>query len=469
MVQLIEMLKAAVGEDEAALLVGADIPVKHWADWTRLPPVQPLVLARPRTPRQVSELLRICNATSTPVVPQGGLTGLVGGAHPVEGCVAISLERMVGVEEIDVTAATMTVLAGTPLEVAQAAAEGAGLTLPLDIGARGSCTIGGNLATNAGGNRVISYGPARDHVLGLEAVLPDGTVLQSMNRLVKNNTGYDLKHLFIGSEGTLGIITRAVLRLRSRPTTMVTALCACPTPEDLVAALAALRQRLGPSLSAFEAMWPDFWNVVTSRMGRRSPFGQSHGAYALVEMSGFDAGRDEDRLQNALSEALESGVLADAVIAQTGQQSAEFWGIRESVGELRSTFGPITSFDVGIPAQHADAFIVTVSAALRDRWPDVIHLCYGHLGDNNIHVVVHIPSSHERQPKNAIDDLIYAVVARYGGCVSAEHGIGLTKRAYLHLSRSPQEIATMRAIKAAIDPNGIMNPGKVFESQAARG
>lgn len=316
---------------------------------------------------------------------------------------------------------------------------------------------------------MITYGPARDHVLGLEAILPDGSVLTAMNKLIKNNTGYDLKHLFIGSEGTLGIITRAVLRLRSRPTTMLTALCACPNPAKLVVALAALREQLGPSLSAFEAMWPDFWDIATSRMAHRSPFNRVHGSYALVEMSGFDAERDEDRLQSALSEMLSAGILEDAVIAQTGRQATEFWAIRESVGELRGCLGPITSFDVGIQAQQADAFVEATAAALRARWPDVIHLCYGHLGDNNIHIIVHIPACHASQPKNEIDDLVYAIVARFSGCVSAEHGIGLTKRPYLPLSRSPQEIAMMRAIKAAIDPKGIMNPGKILDDQTARG
>jgi FAD/FMN-containing dehydrogenase len=362
----------------------------------------------------------------------------------------------------------MTVLAGTPLEVAQATADDAGLVLPLDIGARGSCTIGGNLATNAGGNRVICYGPARDQVLGLEAVLPDGSVVSAMNMLVKNNTGYDVKHLLIGSEGTLGIITKAVLRLRPRPTTVATGLCALPSPSDLTNLLAALRARLGPSLSAFEAMWPDFWTLVTSRMSHRSPFAEHHGAYALIEMSGFDPGRDEERLQAALTDLLETGTLADAVIAQTGRETADFWKMRESVGDLRSLLGPLTSFDVGIPAQCAEEFVASATAAVRERWPDAIQLSYGHLGDNNIHIVVHIPSAGQSQPKHAIDDIVYEVVGKFGGSISAEHGIGLTKRVYLPISRTPEEIAMMRLIKAALDPKGIMNPGKILDRGASR-
>ncbi|MBS7700168.1 FAD-binding oxidoreductase [Chelatococcus sp.] len=466
--QVVEKLRTAFADDDAMLRWGADIPVKHCSDWTRLPPVIPLALARPRTTEQVSRLLGLCHETGTPVVPQGGLTGLVGGAHPVEGCVAISMERMSGVEEIDAAAGTMTVLAGTPLEQAQAAADAVGLMFPLDLGARGSCTIGGNVATNAGGNRVIAYGPTRNQVLGLEVVLADGSVLQSMNRLIKDNTGYDLKHLFIGSEGTLGIITRAILSLRPQPATTITALCALPSAEALVPSLAALRSRIGPSLSAFEAMWPDFWQVIVAQAGRKSPFARAHGAYALIEMSGFDCERDEDRLQIALSDMLEAGLLSDVVVAQTSRETGDFWGIREAVGELRSLMGSLISFDVSIPAQSADAFVATAVAALEKRWPDATHLAYGHLGDNNIHIIVRVPSAFDEQPKDLINEIVYDAVARFRGSVSAEHGIGLTKKGFLHLSRSPIEIATMQAVKATLDPRGIMNPGKLFDRRLSR-
>ncbi|MBX3529408.1 MAG: FAD-binding oxidoreductase [Rhizobiaceae bacterium] len=457
-------LRRALPDAGQNILFGAEIPVRHHADWTRLPPVVPLALVRPADAREVSAVLRVCNETATPVVTQGGLTGLVGGAHPVAGCVALSLDRLTGIEEIDVAGATMIVRAGTPLEQAQAAAEAAGFMLPIDLGARGSCSIGGNLATNAGGNRVIRYGSTRDHVLGLEAVLPDGTIVDSMSRLVKNNTGYDLKQFFIGSEGTLGVITRAVLRLQPRPAVVISAMCAVAGFDELMALLGALRGRLGPSLSAFEAMWPDFWNLMVSKLDLRAPFASPHGAYALVEVSGFDPERDPERLQGVLSELLETGVLEDATIAQTSREAADFWKIREGVSEIRRAIGPIVSFDVGLPAASSDEFVRRSETVVRGRWPDAIHVAYGHLGDCNIHIIIQIPSAGAHQPKGEIDDLVYGVVREFGGSISAEHGIGLSKRKYLPLSRSPAEIAMMRSIKAALDPRGIMNPGKLFPS-----
>lgn len=459
-------LRTAVASDVGALVFGAEVPAKHHADWSRFAATPPLALARPRSTEQVAAILRVCNETRTPVVPQGGLTGLVGGAHPVQNCVALSLDWMAGVESLDIAGARMVVRAGTTLEHAQAEAANRGVMLALDLGARGSCTIGGNLATNAGGNRVILHGTARDQVLSLEAVLADGTVLSNMNGLVKNNTGYDLKHLFIGSEGTLGIITRAVLKLRPRPTSVSTALCAVASPADLVSLLSALRTRLGPSLSAFEAMWPDFWTVMTTTMGKRSPFDGTHGGYALVEMSGFDPGHDEERLQAALAGIAEAGTLADAVIAQTEGQAADFWAIREAVGNLRGALGPLTSFDVGIESGAIHAFAEAAANQTRSNWPDAIHLTYGHLGDDNIHIVVHVPSFGTSQPKDEIDRAVYDLVRDFGGSVSAEHGIGLSKRSYLEFTRTGPEIAAMRAIKNALDPNGIMNPGKIFTADS---
>lgn len=461
---IIELLRRALGSDDHALLLGPDIPFRHHADWSRLPPTAPLALARPGSVAQVSELLRACHSTFTPVVPQGGLTGLVGGAHPVEGCVALSLERLAGIEEIDSAGATMTVRAGTPLEVAQAAASDAGLLLPLDLGSRGSCTVGGNLATNAGGNRVVRYGPARDNVLGLEVVLADGTVLESMNKLVKNNTGYDLKHLFIGSEGTLGVITRAVLRLQARPASISCALCAVARDADLLPLLASLRARLGPALTAFEAMWPDFWVFMVERLGLRSPFAAPHGAYALVEASGFGREGNADDLLAALADSADAGRTSDILVAQAERDAAAFWRIREGVSELRRWLGAVTSFDVGLPGSEAAGFAARITKRLRARWAEAVVLVYGHLGDNNLHVVVHVPPAGSDQPKAEIDEIVYSAIGEIGGSISAEHGIGLTKRRYLPLSRSPAELATMRSVKAALDPRGIMNPGKIVEA-----
>lgn len=263
--QALSALREQLGP--VAVLIGADVPERNCNDWSTQPPLRPLAVVRPTDAAGVSAALRACRSVGVPVVPQGRLTRLCGGARPQPGWVALSLERMVGIEEIDPASATITVLAGTPLEVVQRAADEAGFFFALDLGARGSCSIGGNLSTNAGGNRVIRYGMTREMVLGLEAVLPDGTIVTSLNKMLKNNAGYDLKHLFIGSEGTLGVVTRIVLRLFPKPACTMAALCAVPDYASVVALLGAARNGLGPLLSAFEVMWPDYWEVVTRRVG----------------------------------------------------------------------------------------------------------------------------------------------------------------------------------------------------------
>jgi len=455
-------LLAAVDGDGQAILFGDAIPERNRSDWTRLPPVLPFALARPSSVAQVSALLRVCHESRTPVVPQGGLTGLVGGAHPVENCVAISLERFSGIEAIDPAGAAMTVRAGTTLAEVQSAARDAGMEFPLDLGARGSCTIGGNLATNAGGNRVIRYGSAREQALGLEFVLADGKVVSGLSGLVKNNTGYDLKQLLIGSEGTLGIITRAVLRLQPRPYGQFTALCAVAGFDEVLGLLAACRRKLGPSLTAFEVMWPDFWDAMGSLIGVRLPLAAGNGLYVLVEMSGYDPSRDAGRFEEILAALLEAGQVRDVVIAQTGREANEFWRVREAIGELRSKVGALTSYDIGLPSLRIGEFVTRCREHVAGRWADALNLAYGHLGDNNIHIVVHLPSFGHDQPKDEIDDIVYRLVGEFEGSISAEHGIGLSKREHLPVSRSEAELATMRLVKQALDPHGIMNPGKLL-------
>lgn len=457
-----DRLLAAVGGDAAALLFGDDVPDKHCCDWSRLPPVRPLALARPRDVATVSALLRSCDELGIPVVPQGGLTGLAGGAHPVENCLALSLERLTGIEKIDRESATMTVRAGTTLAEVQDAADTAGLEFALDLGSRGSCTVGGILATNAGGNRVIRYGPARQQVLGLEFVLADGTVVSNLRGLVKDNTGYDLGRLMIGSEGTLGIITRAVLQLQPRPLGRHTAVIALSGFAEALALLAACRRRLGPALSAFEVMWPDFWSAMGSRIGVRLPLPTGHGMYALVETGGFDPERDRQRFEETLHALLDSGALADVVVARSGRETAEFWRVREAIGELRGETGPLTSFDVSLSAVRIGDFVAHCRAAVLDRWPDALHLAFGHLGDNNIHIVVHVPSRGTAQPKAELDAIVYGLIGRFGGSISAEHGIGILKRDHLPVSRDAADLTAMRRIKQALDPHGILNPGKLL-------
>ena len=454
-------LQQELGPDVVA--AGHDIPTRVLQDWSGLSPVQPLAWVRPRTTEEVATTLRLCSQAGVTVVPQGGLTGLAGGAQPIAGGVLLSLERMSGIEELDPVMATMTVLAGTPLATIQEAAQAANLLFPVDLGARGSCTIGGNISTNAGGNTVIRYGMAREHVLGLEVVLPDGTIVRSLNKLLKNNAGYDLKQLFIGSEGTLGVITRAVLRLQARPTSISTAFCGCPDFDGALTVLQAVRARLGPALSSFEVMWPSFYDFMTGALpSLRRPFAEPHGMYLLIEASGFDAGRERDILQDCLAGLLEQGAVTDAVVAASDRDARDLWAVRDSPSEYSKILGPLTAFDVGLPASVTGAVVDRLQQALAARWPDIIALFYGHIGDSNLHLVTNVPSDGADQPSGAITDLVYDAIGRAGGTISAEHGIGLLKRPYLQLSRSPAELALMRRLKMALDPEQILNAGKVL-------
>lgn len=450
-------LIAALGAD----VVSTDIPERNHHDWSGLPPVAPLALIRPRNTDQVATALRLCHETGTPLVPQGGLTGISGGAHPVPGAVALSLERMNRVLSVDPQMATLTVEAGCVLQTAQEAAQDAGLMLAVDLGARGSCTIGGVIATNAGGNQVLRYGMAREHVLGLEAVLADGTVLSSMNRMIKNNAGLDLKQLFIGTEGLMGVVSKAVLRLQPRPTHSATAFCGCGDTGAVTALLARARSALGPALISFEVMWPSFYDFMRAGIDAAHPLSGAHGVYVIIEAGGFDDGVRE-RLETCLADALDTGALADAVIAASAREERALWAVRESVAEYARILGPLTAFDIGVLlAQMADA-VVQLEAGIAERWPGARALSYGHMGDSNLHLVVNVPQAGQDQPSAAIKAFVYGVIRDLGGTVSAEHGIGAIKRDYLGYSRSDSEIATMRLVKSALDPRGILNPGKGF-------
>ncbi|MEY9164708.1 FAD/FMN-containing dehydrogenase [Sinorhizobium fredii] len=457
----LEELRVELGTQ--AVLTGNDIPLRNRNDWSSKPPGQPIAVVRPSNAAEAARAVATCRAVRLPFVPQGGLTGLCGGATPEPGWVAISLERMLGIEEIDPVSATMTVKAGTPLEVVQKAADEAGFLFPLDLGSRGSCAIGGNLSTNAGGNRVIRYGMTRDLVLGLEVVLPDGTVLTNLNKLLKNNAGYDLKHLFIGSEGTLGIITRVVLRLFPKPRSTTAALCALSRYDDVAALLAGARSGLGPILSAFEVMWPDYWQVVTERLKVRSPVTSGHAFYVLVETHGSDEATDAARFQTWLEEMMESGILADAAVAQSHAQVKDFWAVRDACAEFGTGLGPHISYDIGLQVGRMDIFASQCKAALEEGIPGCESVYYGHIGDGNLHLVAWVPGLPlDEQPKEAMDTIIYGLVRDMSGSISAEHGIGTTKKKWLGHARSEAEIALMRVLKGALDPDNLLNPGKVI-------
>ncbi len=334
----------------------------------------------------------------------------------------------------------------------QAAAAEAGFFLALDLGSRGSCQIGGNLATNAGGIRVIRYGMAREQVLGLEAVLADGTIVSSLNKMLKNNAGYDLKQLFIGSEGTLGVITRAVLRLHPHPGETTTVLCALAGFEDMVALLRRAQRELG-GLAAFEALWRDYHLFSAGALNHRF-FDAVHPFWAILEST-----EARDDIEAFLGQCLEAGLLQDALIAQSEVQARNIWAVRE--GGPADTLANLINFDVSLPISSIGSFAEDCGGALKARWPDGQVFFYGHLGDSNIHVstsFIYGPG----EDMHTVDGIVYAAVKRFGGSISAEHGIGTLKRPYLHLSRRPEELALMRLVKNALDPKGILNPGKVI-------
>lgn len=435
---------------------------RRFADWSRTPCEEPIAFIRPRNTQEVSTALMICNKHAQPVVTQGGLSGLAGGACLKGGEVALSLERMNGIESIDPVSSTMTVQAGIPLQIVQEKALDAGFFFPLDLGARGSCTIGGNMATNAGGNRVIKYGMMRDQVLDIEAVLADGSVVGSLLGMIKNNTGYDLRHLLIGSEGTLGVITRAVLRLRPKPNAVSTAWCGLPDYEAVTTLLAKSQSGLPAGVSAFEVMWPSYYDFVLEKMPElKRPLQGAHAFYVLLESSGADPVRQSESFESFLGEMLEQGIVSDAALATSESDAIDFWAIRDAPGEYPRLLPGRTSFDVSFSISKVGEAATRCESALRSLWPDATILIYGHLGDGNIHIVVHMQEMPPEKVRN-IQNVVYQITGDLHGSVSAEHGIGSKKLAVIGRTRTSAELTAMRSIKLGLDPNWILNPGKVL-------
>jgi len=454
---LIETLRNVVGTDN--VLTGDDVRRRAvgWADHS---PCQARAIVRPADTGQVSAVLAACHAAGQSVVPMGGLTGLVRGCVAGPDEIGLSLERMRTIEAVDPVNRTMTLEAGVPLETVHQEAERHGLLYPVDFGARGSAHIGATVATNAGGNGVIRYGMTRDSVLGLEAVLADGTVISSMNRMIKNNAAYDLKQLFIGTEGTLGVVTRLVLRLREAPRSSQTAMVACDGFGDVTQLLKHMDAALGGSLSAFEVMWNEFYRLVTTPPAKGTPpLGQEHPFYVLLEASGGNAERDLARFEEALGEAIEAGLVADAVIASSEAQRDSLWALRDDVESLFRLGMPVT-FDISLPVTEMEAYVAEVLARLAAEWPAYRRFVFGHLGDGNLHIIAAGPPS--REARHGIERCVYEPLAARQGSVSAEHGIGLEKQPWLTLSRTPAEIELMRRLKAALDPKNILNPGRVL-------
>lgn len=460
MTDVVAALIAQFGAD--GVLTGDDVHSRAAGIW-RADGIKAKALVRPRSTEEVSKALAICHAHGQSVVAHGGLTGLVGSALTAPEDVVISLERMSRIEDINPIDRTVTVQSGVVLQVLQEAADAENLMFPLDLGGRGTATIGGNIATNAGGNRVIRYGMTRDMVLGLEAVLADGTVLSSMNQMIKNNAGYDLKQLFIGSEGSLGIVTRAVLRLREKPRSHETMFVGIGSFTKLTQFLKTMDAALGGTLSAFEVMWNDYYRLLTEAPAtHQPPIGRDYPYYVLVEAMGGDPDGDHARLEAALGDAYEKGLIEDAAIASSDAQRSAMWAMRDDVVQT-FRFAPIFTFDVSMRISKMEAYVDEVNRALKSRYPDCKNFIFGHMGDGNLHLVVSV-GPQGREERDHVERIVYEPLAAIAGSVSAEHGVGLDKKPYLDLCRSDAEISMMRALKRSLDPKGILNPGKIFDA-----
>ena len=430
----------------------------------------PLVL-RPKSTSEVAEIVTYCAAHTIAIVPQGGNTGLTFAGQPREtmGEIVVTTERLNKIRSIDLSNDTITVESGVVLQQIQEAAAAQNRLFPLSLGAQGSCRIGGNISTNAGGVNVLRYGNTRALVLGLEVVLPDGRIWDGLRALRKDNTGYDLKQLFIGGEGTLGIITAAVLRLFPKPIASETAWIAVPDPAASVALLGRLRERLGDSISAFELICRaivDF--TIQGVPGNEDPIREVHPWYVLMDVTSQGApGSLHEPLSEALASALEDGLATDAVICGSSQQAKKLWKMREDMADGQRAAGGSIAHDISVPVSEIAAFVAEADAAVEKAYPGVRHCCFGHVGDGNLHYNPVRPLNWTQQrfmqEYAAINRIVHDIVIAHRGSISAEHGIGRIRLAENHHYKSAVEIDLLRAVKRAFDPQGIMNPGKLVE------
>ncbi|MBA3517760.1 MAG: FAD-binding oxidoreductase [Rhizobiales bacterium] len=465
---VLERLAGIVG---AANLLTAEADLQPYVtEWRGYYRGRALAVAKPRSAAEVAAILRVANETGTPIVPQGGNTGLVGGQTPDESGreVVLSLERLDRIRAIDPSGATIVAEAGVILERLHEAASEAGMLFPLALGAQGSCRIGGNISTNAGGTAVLAYGNTRNLVLGLEVVLPTGEIWDGLRSLLKDNTGYDLKQLFIGAEGTLGIVTAAVLKLFPKPRGVAVAFAAVPTPQAALALFRIARGRAGAGLTAFELM-----PRVAIEMALRHlpeavcPLPNWHAWFVLLEFSSATSEEDaQEMAEAALAEAYSAAIVTDAALASSSQQGRALWRMRHSLSEAQKPEGASIKHDVSVPVERVPEFLDRAMAAVASAVPGIRPVPFGHLGDGNIHFNLSQPVGADpdaflaRAPE--IHAIVHGIVVEMGGSVSAEHGIGRYKRELLKTVKSGIELDLMRRIKKAFDPNGILNPGRVL-------
>ena len=464
---LISQLSELLGAEN--VLTSADLMAAHLADWRGRYRGTAICIARPASTAAVAAVVRVCGRARVAMVPQGGNTSLCGAATPgpVGRSVVISLSRLKRVRAIDPANNTMTVEAGCVLQALQEAAAGAGRLFPLALAAEGSCQIGGNLSTNAGGVQVLRYGNARELTLGLEVVLPSGEIWNGLRGLRKDNTGYDLKHLFIGAEGTLGIITAAVLKLFPLPRAKATAWLAIASPAMAVRLLGELQGRFGPALSACELVSGKALDLVRKHIPGAHPALPASSWHLLVELStGGDDADLREALTSFLGAALDQSMIDDALLAQSGEQARRLWVLRESIGEAQKSEGLSIKHDVSLPISRIPEFVERADQALSRAFPEIRIVTFGHIGDGNLHYNQSKSGAGENatflaaQPE--VNRLVHDLVHELGGSISAEHGIGQLKRAELLRYKSPIEIEMMRAIKRTLDPLGLMNPGKLL-------
>jgi FAD/FMN-containing dehydrogenase len=456
------------------VLVAADDVAPFCTDWRGRYSGNALCVALPGSTEEVAAVVRACVAAGVAVVPQGGNTGLCGGATPTRGEVVVSLRRMNRIRAIDADNNSITVEAGCTLHAVQEAAREADRLFPLSLAAEGSATIGGNLSTNAGGVQVLRYGNARELTLGLEVVLADGRIWNGLRALRKDNTGYDLKHLFIGAEGTLGLITAATLKLFPRPRTHATAWVAVPDPASAVRLLGRLRDAAGDNVTAFEIVGRPALELVLRHIpNARDPLLGKPAWQVLIELGGSsDMGGDlSATLERALEAAAEDGIVNDAVLAASEAQTAALWALRENVSEAQKIEGISIKHDIAVPVSRIAEFIARADAALRAAFPEVRIICFGHIGDGNLH---YNQSRSDAQSNDefiaqtgAVNRIVHDLVHGLGGSISAEHGLGQLKREEVLRYKSQTEMDLMRAVKQALDPRGLMNPGKLLSKVGA--
>ena len=463
----LDACRAAVGP--AFVITDAADMQPYLTDWRGRFTGAALAIVRPDSTAQVAQIVLICREYGVPLVPQGGNTGLVGGQIPDRSgkAIILNLSRMKAIREIDNVSNVMVVEAGLTLAEAHAAAERAGRLFPLTLASQGSCSVGGNMATNAGGTGVIAYGNMRELVLGVEVVLADGRVMNGLSKLKKDNTGYDLKHLFMGSEGTLGVITAAVLKLFPKPKAIEIAFIGLESPAKALKLLDLAREEAGGQITAFELIPRTGLSFVLKHAsGAREPLRHPHDWYVLLELSSQNDQGLGQVLEGLVHAAVTTDIVQDAVIAQNNAQRAAFWQLREMMSEVQGKEGGSIKNDVSVPVSKIPEFLEKVSAAVFLAMPGARMVPFGHMGDGNIHCNISQPVAMDKQVFlsrwNELTDIVNEIVVSFGGSISAEHGIGQLKVGLLRRYKDPVALEVMRTIKAALDPKGLMNPGKVL-------